>query len=630
MDGKKKKPNNSGTFEDSLKKIEEWALSLESKQPVARPRPRKTPQQEKPSFVEVVKDAETGAYQWKNPGKPNRRRKSTKRATHSTGADWSTMQGGSSTSFEDPCYSDADDYSDTDACSPSNLESGRLKSMISELSKLENEFPCSKNRPLPVFPPSQCPECQENSQFVAECTSRLITIVTSKGYWLGSPQSTETFYSIDLLKLWDAISNNSPGTSLASFVKSIESISSASWRNYSDDKKCGDSYWQAARFQSKKSFTALDETGQVVAGCRHVIALKAVNMFAGEQYGYTLFLHNQLANELKMKFLWLDIMSRNDTLTERTGFWNKRKINNLANSLSVQYAKTQKKLVKVSEEKSALLNEIDASVTDLMIENWEADLKQKASYTSKKRIQLRKTMSSNKSSLGVTIEKYNVVARLQEAQHKDLIMEDVLCGKFQWNKDPGMNEQNERCFDEISSQNQPEENLKKYCLKQKVFPNHLAGIVALKFQAIAECKERVSEGVFLFKNVLGNSEVFNDQDEVEDDEFEDEGESEEEEEHENERFEKLLLAKEVLTTEEADIIAEEITLEGNESEETVPVDNNEAIDTDEVATTDKEAIDTEEVAQVDKCAGDTEESTTQDKEGEGAEEVATEDKKAND
>eukprot|EP00794_Sanderia_malayensis_P000852 gene852-biopygen115 len=260
MDGKKKKPNNSGTFEDSLKKIEEWALSLESKQPVARPRPRKTPQQENPSFVEVVKDAETGAYQWKNPGTSNRRRKSTKRATHSTGADWSTMQGGSSTSFEDPCYSDADEYTDTGACSPSNLESERLK-----------------NRPLPVFPPSQCPECQKNSQFVAECTSRLITIATSEGYWLGSPQSMETFYSIDLLKLWDAISNNPPGASLASFVKSIESISSASWQNYSDEKMCGGSYWQAARSQSKKSFTTLDETGLVVAGCRHVMALKAVS-----------------------------------------------------------------------------------------------------------------------------------------------------------------------------------------------------------------------------------------------------------------------------------------------------------------------------------------------------------------
>ncbi len=45
---------------------------------------------------------------------------------------------------------------------------------------------------------------------------------------------------------------------------------------------CGGSHWQAARAHSKKSFASLDETGLVVAGCHHVIALKAVNMFAGE------------------------------------------------------------------------------------------------------------------------------------------------------------------------------------------------------------------------------------------------------------------------------------------------------------------------------------------------------------
>lgn len=73
---------------------------------------------------------------------------------------------------------------------------------------------------------------------------------------------------------------------------------------------CGGSYWQAARAHSKKSFGSLDETGLVVAGCRHVIALKAVNMFAGEQYGYTLFLHNELSTTLKMQFLWLDIMCK--------------------------------------------------------------------------------------------------------------------------------------------------------------------------------------------------------------------------------------------------------------------------------------------------------------------------------
>ena len=73
---------------------------------------------------------------------------------------------------------------------------------------------------------------------------------------------------------------------------------------------CGASYWQAARSNSKSQYTTLDETGLVVAGCRHVLALKAVNMFAGEQYGYSLFLHQQLADAFKLDFVWQDIMCK--------------------------------------------------------------------------------------------------------------------------------------------------------------------------------------------------------------------------------------------------------------------------------------------------------------------------------
>lgn len=73
---------------------------------------------------------------------------------------------------------------------------------------------------------------------------------------------------------------------------------------------CGTTYWQAARSRSNSSFGSLDETGVVVAGCRHVIALKAVNMFAGEQYGYALYLQRKLAEQLDFQFLWQDIMCK--------------------------------------------------------------------------------------------------------------------------------------------------------------------------------------------------------------------------------------------------------------------------------------------------------------------------------
>ena len=45
------------------------------------------------------------------------------------------------------------------------------------------------------------------------------------GYWPATPQLGLTYYSIDLFEQWNAISCQSPGTSLSSFVKSIDCIS---------------------------------------------------------------------------------------------------------------------------------------------------------------------------------------------------------------------------------------------------------------------------------------------------------------------------------------------------------------------------------------------------------------------
>ena len=44
---------------------------------------------------------------------------------------------------------------------------------------------------------------------------------------------------------------------------------------------CGTTRWKAAK-ASSKTMANLDETGLEVAGCRHGIAQKAVNMFRGE------------------------------------------------------------------------------------------------------------------------------------------------------------------------------------------------------------------------------------------------------------------------------------------------------------------------------------------------------------
>lgn len=46
---------------------------------------------------------------------------------------------------------------------------------------------------------------------------------------------------------------------------------------------CGSTRWKAAKSRSK-TITNLDETEFTVAGCRHTVVKKAVNMFRGEMY----------------------------------------------------------------------------------------------------------------------------------------------------------------------------------------------------------------------------------------------------------------------------------------------------------------------------------------------------------
>ena len=47
------------------------------------------------------------------------------------------------------------------------------------------------------------------------------------------------------------------------------------------DDMCGTTRWKAVKAMSK-SLANLDESGLEVAGCRHGIGQKAVNMFRGE------------------------------------------------------------------------------------------------------------------------------------------------------------------------------------------------------------------------------------------------------------------------------------------------------------------------------------------------------------
>ncbi|KAG9278143.1 hypothetical protein AMEX_G5953 [Astyanax mexicanus] len=59
---------------------------------------------------------------------------------------------------------------------------------------------------------------------------------------------------------------------------------------------CGSSQWTAAKENSRKSASKIDEEGLEIAVCRHGVLLKALNMFRGEIYAYPLYLHKELSS----------------------------------------------------------------------------------------------------------------------------------------------------------------------------------------------------------------------------------------------------------------------------------------------------------------------------------------------
>eukprot|EP00112_Aurelia_sp_Birch-Aquarium-sp1_P021374 Seg5747.2 transcript_id=Seg5747.2/GoldUCD/mRNA.D3Y31 product="hypothetical protein" protein_id=Seg5747.2/GoldUCD/D3Y31 len=72
------------------------------------------------------------------------------------------------------------------------------------------------------------------------------------------------------------------------------------------DNRCGDTVWKAASNMPRRKRN-LCETGIQVVVCRHGLAQKAVNMFQGELYGYSLFLQKHLMKPNNVKFMIIDV-----------------------------------------------------------------------------------------------------------------------------------------------------------------------------------------------------------------------------------------------------------------------------------------------------------------------------------
>ncbi|XP_065918950.1 uncharacterized protein [Dysidea avara] len=148
---------------------------------------------------------------------------------------------------------------------------------------------------------------------------------------------------------------------------------------------CSTSRFKAAK-ASSKTMKTLDETGLVVAGCRHVIAQKAVNMFRGAlEIVPCLPAMHAKAHSWHCSVLWgerwqdesgagsgehMELLfsylsrwgltkymlayRREEFLTEAAVFWNVRKIRTIPKMLKQKLVKTTEKLLKLESK----LNEI--------------------------------------------------------------------------------------------------------------------------------------------------------------------------------------------------------------------------------------------------------------------------------
>ena len=117
-----------------------------------------------------------------------------------------------------------------------------------------------------------------------------------------------------------------------------------------NDVYCGNSRWKAARETTARN-KKLEETGLVVAGCRHALAQKAVNMFAGELYGYSHYLHIFFLMKNSVDYLFQDVMCKYWPWAQKVGvtssLWGKG-TTDLKLALSVFHAKAHSRHCQVS------------------------------------------------------------------------------------------------------------------------------------------------------------------------------------------------------------------------------------------------------------------------------------------
>ena len=122
------------------------------------------------------------------------------------------------------------------------------------------------------------------------------------------------------------------------FARSWFEFESFVLQNFSDDGKCGESNWRAAGNKGKRK-SRLDETGLEIAGCRHAIAQWAVNMFRGEIYGYSNYIHVHKMIPNNVKYIWQDIICKYWKWAVKASKSDESNAHEIKPALSVMHAK---------------------------------------------------------------------------------------------------------------------------------------------------------------------------------------------------------------------------------------------------------------------------------------------------
>ncbi|XP_066912425.1 uncharacterized protein [Clytia hemisphaerica] len=157
--------------------------------------------------------------------------------------------------------------------------------------------------------------------------------IIASGFWPTTPTNFNYLIKTDVFLLWDQFRKSMPGSSVSSFLQSLNALTVFHGRKESDVSCGGD--WTAARNLPRKKST-LDDTGLQVATCRHQFVQKSLNMKRGEIFAYSHFIVRNFVLPNNITFMFSDVMCKLYKYLCRA---EPKVVQHLKGALSVMHAK---------------------------------------------------------------------------------------------------------------------------------------------------------------------------------------------------------------------------------------------------------------------------------------------------